>query len=161
MNSNCTMAGEEVPKGKVRYEEEEGLIVDKGFCSKNKTRKSNLESTKVKTAQICLPNPMVKKVVSNKIKLARLPSAQEPHEKAASSKGVKRIRIDEVLNYFTESRGSKVQAKTGEVREVDQQGILSSRCEVEVRLKRISIAKVEDELAECREKPSIKEGCHG
>ena len=155
MNSNTSIAGGKVPKVKVKYDEGEGLVLDKGFCSNNKTRKSNPVRTK-----ICLADPVVKKVGGKKMKLVGLQITQEPHKKAASSpKGVKRIRIDEVRNYFTETRRGKAQTKAGEGIEVGQQGILNSKCEV--KLKRISIAKVENQLAECREKPLTKEGCCG
>ena len=41
MNSNTSIAGGKVAKVKVKYDEGEGLVLDKGFCSNNKTRKSN------------------------------------------------------------------------------------------------------------------------
>ena len=145
------MAGGRVPKMKVRYDKGEVLLLEKGFRSKGQTWKSNSEGTKEKTAKICLSDQsVVKKLGDTEFKLAGQPSTQEYLRKGSSPEVVKRIRIEEVLQYFT--RRSKSESKAG-------QGILSSRCEV--RLEKICVPHVEGQRTECCEKPLTKESCQG
>lgn len=140
------MSGRKVPKMKVRYDEGEALFLEKGFRFKDKTRKSNSEGTKGKMAKICLSDPaVVKRLDNTEIKLAGLPSTPEYRKKGSSPEVVKRIRIDEVQQYFTRCKAE----------ERSQQGILSSR--YEVRLERICIPYVGDPRTECRERPSSLE----
>ena len=150
-NSADATAGERVPKVKVRFDKGTVLLLDKGFRSKGQTRKSNSEGTHGKTAKICLSDQsVVKKLGDTEFKLAGQPSTQEYLRKGSSPEVVKRIRIEEVLQYFT--RRSKSESKAG-------QGILSSRCEV--RLEKICVPHVEGQRTECREKPLTKESCQG
>ena len=155
MNSAVAMAGEGVTKVKVRYEEGEGPILNKDYCFKDKMMKSNPEGTQTRTAKICLSDPVVKEPGGNTTKLVGLSTGQEFRRKASSSGGVKRIRIGEVLHYFTESAGgNNAQSKAG-----GRKVILSSRCEV--MMKKICIPIVEGQLTECRVKPLTKESFHG
>ena len=150
-NSADSTAGERVPKVKVRFDKGTVLLLDKGFRSKGQTRKSNSEGTHGKTAKIFGSDPsVVKKFGDTEFKLAGLPSMEAYQRKGTSPEVVKRIRIEEVLQYFT--RRSKSEAKAG-------QGILSSRCEV--RLEKICVPFVEGQWTECREKPLTKESCQG
>ena len=145
------MVGGRVPKMKVRCDKGEEIFLEKGFRCKGRTRKSNSEGTKEKTAKICLSDQsVVKKLGDTEFKLAGQPSTQEYLRKGSSPEVVKRIRIEEVLQYFT--RRSKSESKAG-------QGILSSRCEV--RLEKICVPHVEGQRTECREKPLTKESCPG
>ena len=140
---NSALAREGVSKVKVRYGEGEVLIFDKEFCSKDKTRKTNPKSSKVKASKICLSDPVARKHGGTKIKLAGLPRTQQPRRQGPSPDVVKRIRSDEVLKYFKPKlRSNKVQTKEGS--KVGEQGILSPRCEV--RLEKIY---VEGQLTEC------------
>ena len=107
----------------------------------------------MKAFKIYLSEPVAQKHGNTKIEVAGLPRTQKPRKKGSSPEVVKRIRIDEVLKYFTKLRSNKVQGKEGS--KVSKQGLLSSRCEV--RLEKIY---VEDQLMECREKPLAKVGCH-
>ena len=159
MNSAVAMAGEGVTKVKVRYEEGEGPILNKDCCFKDNTLKSNLERTQPRTAKMCSSDPVVKELSGNTIKLAGLPTAQEFHRKAPSPGGIKRIRIGEVLHYFTESGSGSAQAKAGGRKVNGQQEILSSRCEV--RLEKICTPIVEGQLTECRVKPTTRDSFHG
>jgi len=102
-----------------------------------------------------LSDPVVKEPGGNTTKLLGLSTGQEFRRKASSSGGVKRIRIGEVLHYFTESAGgNNAQSKAG-----GRKVILSSRCEV--MMKKICIPIVEGQLTECRVKPLTKESFHG
>jgi len=157
MNSAVAMAGEGVTKVKVRYEEGERPILDKDYCFKDKIMKSNPEGAQLKTTKMCSSDPVVKELSGNTIKLVGLSTAQEFRRKASG--GVKRIRIGEVLHYFTESGSGSAQTKAGRRKANNQQEILSSRCEV--MLEKICIPIVEGQLTECRVKPLIKEGFHG
>ena len=54
---NSALAREGVSKVKVRYCEGEVLILDKEFCFKDETRKTNPKSSKVKASKIDLSSP--------------------------------------------------------------------------------------------------------
>ena len=54
------MAGGRVPKMKVRCDKGEEIFLEKGFRCKGRTRKSNSEGTKEKTAKICLSDQSVR-----------------------------------------------------------------------------------------------------
>lgn len=152
-NSADATAGERVPKVKVRFDKGEEIFLEKGFRCKGRTRKSNSEGTKEKTAKIYLSDQSVVKKLGDtefEFKLAGQPSTEAYQRKGSSPEVVKRIRIEEVLQYFT--RRSKSESKAG-------QGILSSRCEV--RLEKICVPHVEGQRTECCEKPLTKESCQG
>ena len=176
MNSAFAAAGGRAAKVKVRYEEGEVLLLNEGFCTKDMTRmlggrtrkikvkyddggvqlldkdkmrKSNSEGLKGKMSDLAV----VKKLGNTEIKL----STQESLRNGTSPQGIKRIRIDEVLQYFT--KRSKAEVRAGEESKVCRQGFLSSRCEV--RLEKICVPFFNGQQTECRERPLTKKSCQG